>query len=185
GEGEAEEGPRPASGLLPEPKELSEADRVAFGNEIAEQIGATKHVEEARAKLAERPKWQTHSKVSEGGYLDDNGKYIAERAKLHEQIRDELFSAEKIQKAKPAPDEPKTMIMLGGRGGSGKSWITKEGPAKGFNGIVVDADYFKSKLPEYQGWNAGQLHEESDRLVSMAQDMAMELGLNIVHDATM
>jgi len=40
-------------------------------------------------------------------------------------------------------------------------------------------------LPEYQGWNAHQVHEESGELFDTATALALEMGLNIVHDATM
>jgi predicted ABC-type ATPase len=74
--------------------------------------------------------------------------------------------------------------MLGGRGGSGKSWF--EGnvydPQKF---IVLDADVIKGMLPEYEGWNAAQVHEESSDILESIIKTARDKGLNVVLDATM
>jgi hypothetical protein len=50
---------------------------------------------------------------------------------------------------------------------------------------VLDADHIKGLLPEYEGWNAHQVHEESGELFDRITDLAQQLGLNLVHDATM
>lgn len=51
--------------------------------------------------------------------------------------------------------------------------------------IVLDADALKKELPEYEGWNAHQVHEESSALFEKITDLAQQFGLNICHDATM
>ena len=74
--------------------------------------------------------------------------------------------------------------MLGGRGGSGKSK---------FNGlvydkskyIVLDADAIKELLPEYKGYNAFEVHEESSDILKRALQKAQKAGLNVVLDGTM
>lgn len=113
-----------------------------------------------------------------------DGSYGDERSVIHEKIISEIMSIEKIKAATPAEGESPTFTVLGGRGGSGKSW---------FNGkvydeskaIVLDADHIKGKLPEYEGWNAAMVHEESSDIFDKITNMAAERGLNIVHDATM
>lgn len=114
----------------------------------------------------------------------DGSGYSEERAKLHEKIISHFLSPEKIEAAKPPEGEAPSFTILGGRGGSGKSWF--EGnvydPSKA---IVLDADEIKGMMPEYEGWNAHQVHEESGDLFDHITDIAQDMGLNIVHDATM
>ena len=74
--------------------------------------------------------------------------------------------------------------MLGGRGGSGKSWFS--GKIYDPNAaIVFDADKVKEALPEYEGWNASQVHEESSDLIERMIKIARDNGVNVVLDATM
>ena len=113
-----------------------------------------------------------------------DGRYNAQREIIHSKIKSDILSPERVKAATPAEGEKPTFMILGGRGGSGKS---------SFNGlvydpskfIVLDADHIKSLLPEYEGWNAFQVHEESSDLFDEITDLAQALGLNIVHDATM
>jgi predicted ABC-type ATPase len=99
-------------------------------------------------------------------------------------IEDKFLSDEMIAAATPAEGEKPTFTILGGRGGSGKSWFNGKvfDPKKA---IVLDADEIKHMLPEYEGWNAFQVHEESGDLFDAITEKALALGLNIVHDATM
>lgn len=113
-----------------------------------------------------------------------DGKWSAQREILHHKIMSELLSPEAIKGATPAPGEQPTFIILGGRGGSGKSSFqgTVYDPKKT---IVLDADHIKGLIPEYEGWNAAQVHEESGEIFDNAVRLARELGLNVVLDKTM
>lgn len=113
-----------------------------------------------------------------------SGSWNEERKALHRSIMDQLFSEEAVRNATPAPGEKPKFIILGGRGGSGKSSFsgTVYDPKKF---IVLDADHIKGMLPEYEGWNAAQVHEESGELFDRAVEIAREHGLNIVQDKTM
>lgn len=113
-----------------------------------------------------------------------DGQWTPERMKLHETIIGHFITPELLTAAKPAEGEKPTFTLLGGRGGSGKSWFKGQvyDPAKA---VCLDADEIKGMLPEYQGWNAAQVHEESGELFDHITDLAKGLGLNIVHDATM
>ncbi len=117
-------------------------------------------------------------------YKKEGSGYSEERAKLHEKIISHFLSPEKIEAARPPEGQAPTFTILGGRGGSGKSWF--EGnvydPSKA---IVLDADEIKGMMPEYEGWNAHQVHEESGDLFDEITNIAQDMGLNIVHDATM
>jgi len=117
-------------------------------------------------------------------FKDDDGKYTEARQALHAKIIDGIMSDERIKAATPADGEAPKFIILGGRGGSGKSWF--EGnvyePDKY---IVLDADHIKGQMPEYEGWNAHQVHEESGEIFDKLVEMARTLGLNVVLDKTM
>jgi predicted kinase len=115
---------------------------------------------------------------------DDSAIYSPEREKLHEQIIEEILSPQKMINSKPLNGEKPRFIMLGGRGGSGKSWF-KGNVYNADEAIVLDADEIKGKLPEYEGWNAQQVHEESSDILEKILARAREEGLNVVLDATM
>jgi predicted ABC-type ATPase len=178
----------PASSLMPNPKKYSQAEARAVGDRIAAAVGATKEIGAARRAVDALNGAQSIDPVEKDGHIDASGHFTPERAAEHEAILRRMFTPEAIDRATPAPGEKPVMVVLGGRGGSGKSWLTdpeKGGPVDKGKFIVIDADHFKGELPEYQGWNAAQVHEESDILVRRAEDLARELGLNIVHDATL
>lgn len=123
-----------------------------------------------------------------------NGKYTNEREALHDQILDHPgkgdwkgFTPEAIAAATPAAGEQPTFHILGGRGGSGKSWFSKspDSPFDTAKTMYINNDDFKESLPEYQGWNAALVHEEASDLASAAHDRARAAGLNVTFDATM
>jgi predicted ABC-type ATPase len=113
-----------------------------------------------------------------------DGVYTDERRKLHDQIIGHFFSPEKVAACTPKEGEKPTFTMLGGRGGSGKSWFKGKVYDPNTN-IVLDADEIKGMLPEYEGWNAHQVHEESSDILEAILDLARDAGLNVVLDATM
>jgi predicted ABC-type ATPase len=121
---------------------------------------------------------------SQGGHKRPDGSWTPERRKVHDQIMREILNPEAIKAATPKPGEDPVFTMLGGRGGSGKSWFSKTGVVpKGH--LILDNDAIKAKLPEYQGWNAALLHEEASHIFDRIDAAAREAGLNIAHDATL
>jgi predicted kinase len=110
--------------------------------------------------------------------------YGKERLELHDEIEREIMAPDKINSAKPAEGERPTFMMLGGRGGSGKSWFQNNiyDPGKF---VILDADLIKERIPEYDGWNANQVHEESSDILEKVLQKCLEQGLNVVLDATM
>jgi len=124
-----------------------------------------------------RNNWQTYQYFSDG-----KGHYKKNRTELHKKILNNLFLHANM--TKPPKGEKPTFIVLGGRGGSGKSK---------FNGlvydkskyIVLDADAIKEMLPEYKGYNAFEVHEESSDILNKALKIARKRGLNVVLDGTM
>lgn len=129
-------------------------------------------------------------KVSAAGqtidrYRNQDGSYAGFRGKkVHQAIINHFLSPEKIAAATPKEGGRPVFMILGGRGGSGKSWF-KGKVYDPQTAIVLDADEIKGMLPEYAGWNAAQVHEESGDLFDRITMEAARLGLNIVHDATM
>lgn len=110
--------------------------------------------------------------------------YSAERAKLHQKIFEHFLSPERVEAAMPAEGEKPTFTILGGRGGSGKSWF-KGKVYDGDKAIVLDADEIKGMMPEYEGWNAASVHDESSDILKNMLKASRRLGLNVVLDGTL
>lgn len=129
--------------------------------------------------------------VEHGGFMRPDGSYTPERQALHEKLLDHVFTPERIDAATPVEGEKPTMTMLGGRGGSGKSFLTdpsKGGPVDPNRTIVLNSDDFKTPLAKASGLDeryAALYHEESDHVLKMASARAKALGVNVAFDATM
>ena len=129
----------------------------------------------------------TDKPVSEGGHREKDGTWTVERQDLHARIISHFLAADRVRAARPEAGEAPTFTVLGGRAGSGKSWVTRpgEGPVDAGRAIVVDNDEIKAMLPEYKGWNAGLVHEEASHLAERIIDIARQLKCNVVLDGTM
>jgi len=91
-----------------------------------------------------------------------------------------------ISKSKVAAGETPTYTVLGGRGGSGKSWLTGgDGPVDGNRVLLLDSDAIKKLIPEYKGYNALEVHAESSYLFDEITLIAKRMNLNVVHDMTL
>ena len=151
---------------------------------VASVPGAKEAIAAANDKLSKVV--QTHLPVEQGGFKQPDGNYTPERAAIHDKIIAEYINAETIKQYSPKPGEAPLLTILGGRGGSGKSWLSsKDGPINSSTSMVIDNDEVKSKLPEYEGWNAAQLHEEASDIVAQIDATAAKLGLNVVLDGTL
>ena len=123
------------------------------------------------------------------------GSTAESRKRLHNEILTKIFNAEALQSATPGRGETPSFVVLGGRGGSGKSSFSHnsktgaDAKLKEFDSrkhIVLDSDAIKEMLkPPYEGWNAFNVHEESSELFETAIKFARQKGLNVVNDATM
>lgn len=113
-----------------------------------------------------------------------DGEWLASRRQVHDKILRTILSPERMRAARAKPGEQPTFTMLGGRGGSGKSWFKGKvyDPDKV---IVLDADEIKGMLPEYEGWNAAQIHEESGEILESIIDLCRASKMSVVLDATM
>jgi hypothetical protein len=167
----------------------------ANGHITKEDLGAINDVRE-RLKQGYRGKPDTQQVYKQGGKIEGRpgheiyrgGEYTASRKRKHREILKELFAGKS-----PAEGQP-TFVMLGGRGGSGKSFFT-DGPRNpdGTRGkplldksthILIDSDWFKKKLGS-EGWDAALYHEEATDLVDAALRLAQRRGFNTILDATM
>lgn len=172
--------PTPASDLYAR----ATATRQPTADQIIAKSGAAARVKEVEANLKNLV--PTNAPVEQGGFLRPDKTYTPARQKLHESILDKIFTNEAVRAARAAPGTKPTLYVLGGRGGSGKSFITSAGgPVNKSKALLLDADHIKGQLPEYKGWNAGQLHEESSYILELADKRATALRLNTIHDATM
>ena len=146
-------------------------------NITAEQVKQKIEDAEKHNQDVIRKNWETYKYHSDG-----KGHYKPEREALHKKILNDLFIHENM--AKPKKGEKPTFMVLGGRGGSGKSKF--DGLVYDRNKyIVLDADAIKEKLPEYKGSNAFEVHEESSDILNKALKIACKRGLNVVLDGTM
>jgi phage gp29-like protein len=133
-------------------------------------------VSAARAyRESDRPFEEIHAGGSKGLHTDANGNYTPERQALHEKI-----IAHYDSKFGPPQEHPEA-IVTGGLPGSGKSSTLPRTEKH----ITINADDFKEALPEYNGVNAGWVHEESDHLVQAVTYRAIAARQHIVMDVTM
>jgi predicted ABC-type ATPase len=119
------------------------------------------------------------------------GKYSADRRKLHVELIERVNNPDAFPKT---GDKPK-VVFIGGLTASGKtSAISKllqrtRGETEDYKAyakfVYLNADDFKSWLPEYKGYNAGYLHEESSDLFDEAVQRYKGEKKQIIIDATL
>lgn len=141
---------------------------------------------EVQDKVQERLKEAAKLEGTDLKYKDSDGEYTPERKALHKQIIDDYFVD--VEKFKPKDGQAPSLVILGGRGGSGKSAFTN-GTLNEFDSdsyFHLDNDEIKGKLkPPYAGWNANQVHEESSYIMGKIMMKARALGLNVLIDGTL
>lgn len=126
----------------------------------------------------------TSAKYLTNGKKGAAAEYTPERTQLHKDIIGKILTPEKMKDALPPTGQKPSLTMLGGRGGSGKSWF-KGNVYDPAGAVVLDADEVKAMLPEYEGWNAFEVHAESSDITEKMIAICKEAGLNLVIDATM
>jgi predicted ABC-type ATPase len=132
----------------------------------------------------------TEAPVSKGGFRTEDGKHwIPSRQRVHEKIIRDMIGEAVERGAYPKDGEAPTIILMGGRGGAGKTTVVKTqlgiDPENDDRFLYLNSDDIKAKLPGFAGWNAGLLHEESSHVSDQIERIARELGLNIIYDATL
>lgn len=94
------------------------------------------------------------------------GEYTKQRKRLHKSILENLFSGIECKKRGETP----ICILTGGVPGSGKSTFIKNNLEEYLGNEIfhLDGDLIKESLPEYKGWNAPVVHNESGFIVNKA-----------------
>lgn len=112
----------------------------------------------------------------------ETGEYTPERAKIHEAIVASMMNPKAVPEA---GQKPHAMIFMG-RPASGKtSALQPAAKELGVEFTVINADDVKEKLPEYNGRNAGVVHEESSDIAERQLfRKALESGHHIMLDVT-
>ncbi len=149
--------------------------------EVAKETGLSEA--SIYAKIKEADAYNAKTPTTAELYKDkETGVYSDERTKIHRKIMQKTFAGKDAAKAKVG--EKPQVIMLGGRGGAGKSQFEGMVYTKD-KYLLLNSDEFKKMLPEYKGFNANEVHRESGDLLAMAEKLAVANGYNIVIDATM
>lgn len=138
------------------------------------------------ATIAKLTKYVNALPQTKSFYFDETtGKYTPERRKIHIEI---INSYKKglvcIENANPIA------ILMGGSPASGKSsFLKKYSPYLLKDEIFkIDADDIRSKLPEYQGWNAAQTHLETKDIVNTIisdRNIGIPCNFDLIYDGTM
>ncbi|HVG50930.1 MAG TPA: zeta toxin family protein [Xanthobacteraceae bacterium] len=183
----SEEGGQFAGGAgdLTSASALREDEETATPDEIIDRVpGAREQIADVRAKLKQAV--PTSAPVSKGGHKRDNGSWTPERAAVHRDVVSQIMTPEAMAAARPAQGEQPVLHILGGRGGSGKSWYTgPDGTIDKSKSLYLNNDDVKERLPEYQGWNAAVLHEESSYVGGVMETYARDNKMNVIIDATL
>jgi adenylate kinase family enzyme len=104
------------------------------------------------------------------------GEYTPERKALHDQIVKKMLNPN--AKAKDG-EKPKVMFLIGPPG-AGKTSVGQPIVNKmGVEFTTINADDVKEQFPEYQGWNAACVHEESS---DVAEGKLFSAALNQNHN---
>jgi len=166
-----------ASSLLQLEQGITVADLEAKVPKSAE-MSKVAEAKIAKMKADGAPDSQTEHKLP-------NGHYSPDRLPTHLGISRKLWSEQDMANALPPSGQPPTVYLIGGRGGSGKGWFTERGTLSKVNAVVANNDDVKGAFSEWEGWNAGYLHEEASDVGEQMEAMARDRGLNLVIDMTM
>lgn len=91
-------------------------------------------------------------------YRQGDGSYTPERAQLHESIVASMLNPRAVAQE---GQRPQVCILLGAPASGKTTALQPAARELGVEFTVINADDVKEKLPEYNGRNAGLVHEES------------------------
>lgn len=121
---------------------------------------------------------------SKKAHTDAYGRYTPERLKVHEQVIEKLLEKHLAEHGKLPESglEHPTVTFLAGLPGAGKS--TAVAGMDRSNALTADPDAIKELMPEWQGFNAGELARESGDIGDALMQFAFKNRMNIVVDGT-
>ena len=107
----------------------------------------------------------------------DTDKYL-DYAKAHKN----QFIADIISNKKQLED--RSAVFMAGSPGAGKSEVASSISSIYPNYVVIDADYFRSKFPDYNGKNSSEFQKAASWLVEQSFKYVIENGYSFILDAT-
>jgi len=145
--------------------------------------------------MKDKERWEKiqenrHIKNDSKDKFTKNDKYNQKRLNIHNKLIEKVDNPNAI----PKKDKIPKVVFIGGLSASGKTSTVakflkrKEGEPdyKAYPGYVyLNSDNFKTWLPEYSGYNAPYLHEESTDIFERAIKQYAAQGKNIIIDATL
>jgi hypothetical protein len=177
GDGKAKSEP---PGRIEHPKSADDVDRY-----IAE-VKKHPHFKQIEERLATLSKEAPEAGVafwSKAKHSDAAGNYTPERKAVHERIIGALLNPKAATKE---GERPLAVLTLGPPGAGKTTVMNREAVNfKGREFTAINPDDVKEKLPGYEGWNAGALHEESTDVANrFLMPKALEARHNIIYDST-
>lgn len=126
----------------------------------------------------EQETWSMRQHTEDG---TAKGKLTPERQALHDEIVGKLLNPE----AKAAEGtRPKAFFIIGAPASGKTAGSAAMAERLGVKFTVVNPDEAKVHLPEYAGWNAGAVHEESAHIAERVQYEAIKAKHNVMVDIT-
>jgi predicted ABC-type ATPase len=115
-----------------------------------------------------------------------NGVYTPERAKVHADILNKMFSGDVLKRAVAPEGTKPTLTLTGGRAAAGKtSTLDSELKDVKNSAVYINPDDIQEQLPGYNGAKAGLFHDEASDIATQVENVARQHGLNVVYDATL
>lgn len=142
-------------------------NRVAMHDDVIAKIFTPDVIAACKPKNGEKPKF-----VMFGGRGGSGKSWFTDKERAKQEGREVMFNGIKVAGKRDKQ--------------TGEFIFEKQDFDKNAsNFLILDADEIKNAIPEFQMWNAGEVHEESSDLMKKIKSMAMGMGLNVIIDGTM
>lgn len=172
---------------------IGDPELLANFNDMALETAATEYTAQQLESVADQ--MATHPDIvrlrgvnneTQSSTLDDAGGEFTEewqRSRDWAGIVEDLYTDTEDAKAAAtggAPKKERKALIIAGGSASGKSTIAA-GDAERMGALIVDSDFAKERLPEFDGGNgAGRVHLESKAINKLLLARALTAGDNVV-----